>query len=92
MTHTHNTVLSRLLSSNAEWAADVGKSQPHFFEHSAKGQSPKVRLSLSLLHLSFSAEGCGVNNLLSSRVIEGGVAKRGEVGDVQSDVGIVGDS
>ncbi|KAF8519344.1 carbonic anhydrase [Hysterangium stoloniferum] len=35
-------VLSRLLSSNAQWAKDVGAADSTFFSESAKGQSPKV--------------------------------------------------
>jgi carbonic anhydrase len=33
---------ARLLSANAQWAEDVTKVQPGFFEESAKGQTPKV--------------------------------------------------
>ncbi|KAF9482796.1 carbonic anhydrase [Pholiota conissans] len=32
--------LQHMLASNAQWAEDVLKSQPDFFEQSAKGQSP----------------------------------------------------
>ncbi|KAF8201797.1 carbonic anhydrase [Pholiota molesta] len=39
--------LQHLLASNAQWAEDVLKTQPHFFEESAKGQSPHVCLFLS---------------------------------------------
>lgn len=35
-------VLSRLLSANAQWAADVDESESGFFKQCAKGQSPKV--------------------------------------------------
>lgn len=35
-------VLSRLLSSNAQWSKDVASVEPQFFEKSAKGQAPKV--------------------------------------------------
>jgi len=35
-------VLSRLLSSNAQWSQDVNSSDPSFFKNLAKGQSPKV--------------------------------------------------
>ncbi|KLO13070.1 carbonic anhydrase [Schizopora paradoxa] len=34
--------LARFLSSNAQWADDVGSAHPQFFAESAKGQSPKV--------------------------------------------------
>lgn len=34
--------LNRLLSSNAQWAADVNTHEPEFFRQSAKGQAPKV--------------------------------------------------
>ncbi|KAI5122652.1 hypothetical protein M0805_007914 [Coniferiporia weirii] len=34
--------LNRLLSSNAQWASDVDRYEPGFFEESAKGQAPKV--------------------------------------------------
>jgi carbonic anhydrase len=30
----------RLLAANAQWARDVAKSEPNFFQESAKGQSP----------------------------------------------------
>ncbi|KAF8591743.1 carbonic anhydrase [Ramaria rubella] len=35
-------ILSRLLSSNAQWARDVISVEPHFFQNTAKGQAPKV--------------------------------------------------
>lgn len=35
-------VLNRLLSSNAQWATDVARVEPGFFEQCAKGQAPKV--------------------------------------------------
>ncbi|TFK45318.1 carbonic anhydrase [Heliocybe sulcata] len=35
-------VLSRLLSSNSQWAEDVARAEPGFFEACAKGQAPKV--------------------------------------------------
>ncbi|KZT07646.1 carbonic anhydrase [Laetiporus sulphureus 93-53] len=35
-------VLAHLLANNAQWAEDVEKVQPGFFERCAKGQSPKV--------------------------------------------------
>lgn len=38
-----NTDLARFLSNNEQWANDVAKYEPAFFEESAKGQSPKVR-------------------------------------------------
>jgi len=41
MSHQHS-VLSRLLSANAQWAADVNQSEPGFFQQCALGQSPKV--------------------------------------------------
>jgi len=41
MAHQH-PVVSQLLSSNAQWAADVDHSEPGFFKQLAKGQSPKV--------------------------------------------------
>ena len=37
-------VLNRLLTSNAQWAADVARVEPGFFEQCAKGQAPKVSL------------------------------------------------
>ena len=36
-------VLHNLLVSNSEWVEGVLRFQPHFFEDSAKGQSPHVR-------------------------------------------------
>jgi len=39
--HRH-PILSRLLSANSQWAADVEKSEPGFFKQCAAGQSPKV--------------------------------------------------
>ncbi|KAL5525107.1 hypothetical protein ACEPAF_8976 [Sanghuangporus sanghuang] len=38
----HRHKLNRLLSSNAQWAADVSKYEPEFFTECAKGQAPKV--------------------------------------------------
>ncbi|OJT13769.1 Carbonic anhydrase 2 [Trametes pubescens] len=35
-------VLARLLANNSDWAKDVEKDHPGFFEESAKKQSPKV--------------------------------------------------
>lgn len=35
-------VLTRLLQNNAQWAADVARVEPGFFEQCAKGQAPKV--------------------------------------------------
>ena len=37
-------VLTRLLTSNAQWAADVARVEPTFFEQATKGQAPKVRV------------------------------------------------
>lgn len=55
LTHTHDpsSVLHRLLSSNAQWAADVEHAEHGFFQECAKGQAPKVCfcLSFSLLIL-----------------------------------------
>jgi len=34
--------LSRILSSNAQWARDVANAEPQFFSESAKGQAPKI--------------------------------------------------
>jgi carbonic anhydrase len=39
---SHHPALSRVLSSNAQWAADVEKAEPGFFAQGAKGQSPKI--------------------------------------------------
>lgn len=41
--HDPSGVLTRMLTSNAQWSADVARVEPTFFEQSAKGQSPKVR-------------------------------------------------
>jgi carbonic anhydrase len=41
MAHQHSAV-SQLLSSNAQWAADVDQMEPTFFKQLAQGQSPKV--------------------------------------------------
>jgi hypothetical protein len=35
----------QLLPNNSIWAADVLRKDPHFFETSAQGQSPKVWLT-----------------------------------------------
>jgi len=35
-------VLARILANNAQWATDVEKTEPGFFEQCAKGQSPKI--------------------------------------------------
>ncbi|KIJ34973.1 hypothetical protein M422DRAFT_61329 [Sphaerobolus stellatus SS14] len=35
-------VLSRLLSSNAQWSKDVSNTDPSFFKNLARGQAPKV--------------------------------------------------
>lgn len=40
--HDPSGVLNRLLTSNAQWASDVARVEPKFFEESAKGQAPKV--------------------------------------------------
>ncbi|KIP01124.1 hypothetical protein PHLGIDRAFT_38394, partial [Phlebiopsis gigantea 11061_1 CR5-6] len=40
--HDPSGVLTRLLTSNAQWATDVSRVEPAFFEQCAKGQSPKV--------------------------------------------------
>ena len=45
-------VLRNLLISNSEWVEGVLRFQPHFFEDSAKGQSPHVR-GLHLLVLFY---------------------------------------
>lgn len=44
--------LARFLSSNAQWADDVGSAHPQFFVESAKGQSPKVSLRWPLIRTS----------------------------------------
>jgi hypothetical protein len=38
-----DAAIQRLLTANAQWAQDVTKLEPNFFEQSAKGQSPHVR-------------------------------------------------
>lgn len=35
--------IQRLLAANAQWAQDVTRLEPNFFEQLAKGQSPHVR-------------------------------------------------
>lgn len=49
LTHTHDpsSVLHRLLSSNAQWAADVEHAEHGFFQECAKGQAPKVCVFVS---------------------------------------------
>lgn len=47
--------LARLLSSNAQWAADVHKYEPSFFRESAKGQAPKVGLLVMHVHFLYSS-------------------------------------
>ena len=59
MVATDFPALSRLLSANAQWATDVNKAEPPFFENGTKGQSPKVSLngnmsSTYLLFISIS--------------------------------------
>ena len=41
-----DAAIQRLLAANAQWAQDVSKQEPDFFEQSAKGQSPHVRCSI----------------------------------------------
>ncbi|KAG5637135.1 hypothetical protein H0H81_005664 [Sphagnurus paluster] len=41
MAHQHEA-LAALLSTNAQWAKDVARAEPGFFEKSAKGQAPLV--------------------------------------------------
>lgn len=36
--------LKRMLAANAQWAEDVARAEPSFFEDSAKGQSPHVSI------------------------------------------------
>ncbi|OCH83839.1 carbonic anhydrase [Obba rivulosa] len=38
----YDHVLASLLANNKQWAADVHKAEPGFFEQCAKGQAPKV--------------------------------------------------
>jgi len=38
-----NAAIQRLLTANAQWAQDVTRLEPNFFEQSAKGQNPHVR-------------------------------------------------
>lgn len=38
-----DAAIQRLLTANAQWAQDVTRLEPNFFEQSAKGQSPHVR-------------------------------------------------
>lgn len=37
---TRNAAIERMLTANSQWAEDVQKAEPSFFEESAKGQSP----------------------------------------------------
>lgn len=37
-----NPALSRMISSNVQWAEDVKKHEPDFFRKSAEGQSPQL--------------------------------------------------
>lgn len=39
---TRNAAIERMLTANSQWAEDVQKAEPSFFEESAKGQSPHV--------------------------------------------------
>lgn len=41
-----DAALAKIFVSNAQWAKAVNSAEPGFFEQSAKGQSPKVRLRL----------------------------------------------
>lgn len=36
-------ILQQLLAANSQWAKDVEKANPGFFEQSVKGQRPHVR-------------------------------------------------
>lgn len=40
--HDPSGVLNRMLTSNAQWASDVARVEPRFFEQCSKGQAPKV--------------------------------------------------
>ncbi|KZT18507.1 carbonic anhydrase [Neolentinus lepideus HHB14362 ss-1] len=42
LSSTQFPVLARLLSANAQWADDVARAEPGFFDAGAKGQAPKV--------------------------------------------------
>jgi carbonic anhydrase len=41
-----DAALAKLFVSNAQWVKAVNTTEPGFFEGSAKGQTPKVRLRL----------------------------------------------
>jgi hypothetical protein len=47
--HHHSTsmdpALAKIFLSNSQWLKAVNATEPEFFEQSAKGQSPKVRVS-----------------------------------------------
>ena len=45
---SEDPTLNRLLQNNAQWAEDVAKAEPSFFQQSAQGQSPKVSPRLPL--------------------------------------------
>ena len=45
--HDPSGVLNRMLHSNAQWASDVARVEPAFFEQCAKGQAPRVSFSSS---------------------------------------------
>jgi carbonic anhydrase len=40
--------LAKLFNSNEQWSEAVKAADPKFFENSAKGQSPKVSVTLPL--------------------------------------------
>ena len=41
-------VLQKLFVQNKAWAAEVEKEHPGFFNHSAEGQHPNVRVDISV--------------------------------------------
>jgi hypothetical protein len=45
-----DAALAKIFVSNAQWVKAVNSAEPDFFEQSAKGQSPKVRLRPLFFH------------------------------------------
>jgi hypothetical protein len=66
--HHHSTsmdpALAKIFMSNSQWLNAVNAKEPEFFEQSAKGQSPKVRVSsFPLILLIFHMYACRSSGL-----------------------------
>lgn len=64
MPFSNDPVLGHLLANNKQWAADVERLQPGFFEQCAKGQFPKVRfITMHAYHLRLCLLECNAKTL-----------------------------